>query len=154
MTNPCYLRDRKGTPKNFCDKDFAELSGELSSAICLKTLVLMGHDRKPPRILQKILWLCSCDFFGFGVLFWLLTTITPRPRPILKHRYHGCAVKTRTEFNNCITAPVRELPLAPMRKPWFSFPFLLKLNENPTKDSSLAIPLACHRNRFRASGPK
>ena len=31
------LRDRKGTPKNFCDKDFAELSGELSGAICLKT---------------------------------------------------------------------------------------------------------------------
>ena len=39
------FRDRKGTPKNFCDKDFAELSGELSGAICLKTLVLMGNDR-------------------------------------------------------------------------------------------------------------
>ena len=36
------LRDRKGTPKNLCDKDFAELSGELSGAICLKTLVLLG----------------------------------------------------------------------------------------------------------------
>ena len=36
------LRDRKGTPKNFCDKDFAELSGELSGAICLKTPVLLG----------------------------------------------------------------------------------------------------------------
>ena len=32
------VRDRKGTPKNFCDKDFAQLSGELSGAICLKTL--------------------------------------------------------------------------------------------------------------------
>ena len=39
------LRDRKGTPKNFCNKDFAELSGELSGAIFLKTLVLMGNDR-------------------------------------------------------------------------------------------------------------
>ena len=39
------FRDRKGTPKNFCDKDFAELSGELSGAICLKTLVLLGNDR-------------------------------------------------------------------------------------------------------------
>ena len=29
---------------------------------------------KPPRIVQKILWRCSCDFFGFGVLFWLLKT--------------------------------------------------------------------------------
>ena len=45
---PCMsegFRDRKGTPKNFCDKDFAELSGELSGAICLETLALMGNDR-------------------------------------------------------------------------------------------------------------
>ena len=28
--------------RTFCDKDFAELSGELSGAICLKTLVLLG----------------------------------------------------------------------------------------------------------------
>ena len=33
---------QKGTPKNLCDKDFAELSGELSGAICLRTLVLLG----------------------------------------------------------------------------------------------------------------
>ena len=39
------MRDGKGTPKNFRDKDFAELSGELSGVICLKTLVLMGNDR-------------------------------------------------------------------------------------------------------------
>ena len=31
--------DRKGTPKNLCDKDFAELSGEHFGAICLKTLI-------------------------------------------------------------------------------------------------------------------
>ena len=34
--------DRKGTPKSLCNKDFAELSGELSGAICLKTLALSG----------------------------------------------------------------------------------------------------------------
>ena len=44
-TDSELLRDRKGTPKNFCDKDFAELSGELSGAICQKTLVLMGNGR-------------------------------------------------------------------------------------------------------------
>ena len=33
--------DRKGTAKKLCDKDFAERSGELSGAICLKTLVLL-----------------------------------------------------------------------------------------------------------------
>ena len=36
------ITDRKGTPKNLRDKDFAELSDELSGAICLKTLVLLG----------------------------------------------------------------------------------------------------------------
>ena len=59
-TNTQTLRDRKGTPKKFgvntqgqkrypkevlSDKDVAELSGELSGAICLKTLVLIGNDR-------------------------------------------------------------------------------------------------------------
>ena len=39
------IRDRRGTPKNLCDKDFAELSGELSGAIRLKPLVLLGNDR-------------------------------------------------------------------------------------------------------------
>ena len=33
-----FFRDRKGTPNNLCDKDFAELSGELSGSICLKPL--------------------------------------------------------------------------------------------------------------------
>ena len=33
------IRDRKGTPKNLCDKEFAEVSGELSGAIRLKTFV-------------------------------------------------------------------------------------------------------------------
>ena len=37
--------DGKGTTKKLCDKDFAERSGELSGAICLKTLVLLGNDR-------------------------------------------------------------------------------------------------------------
>ena len=37
-----WIRDRKGTPKNLGDKDFAELSGELSGAICLKALVLLA----------------------------------------------------------------------------------------------------------------
>ena len=48
--------DRKGTTKKLCDKDFAERSGELSGAICLKALVLLGNDR----------------FFGFVSPFWLL----------------------------------------------------------------------------------
>ena len=43
--SPETLGDTKGIPKNFCDKDFAELSGELSDAIRLKTLVLLGNDR-------------------------------------------------------------------------------------------------------------
>ena len=56
-------RDRKGTPKNLRDKDFGELSGELSGAICLKTLVFIGQS---PRTVQKILWCCSCDSLALG----------------------------------------------------------------------------------------
>ena len=50
------VRDRKGTTKKLCDKGFDERSGELSGAICLKTLVLLGNDPVNPRIVQKILW--------------------------------------------------------------------------------------------------
>ena len=48
VRNNCWFRApaEAGTEKvpqiNFCNKDFAELSGELSGAICLKTLVLLG----------------------------------------------------------------------------------------------------------------
>ena len=35
-----FVGDRKGTPKKLCDKEFAELSADLSGAVCLKTLVL------------------------------------------------------------------------------------------------------------------
>ena len=34
--------NRKGSTKKLCDKDSAERSGELSGAICLKTLVLLA----------------------------------------------------------------------------------------------------------------
>ena len=66
---PCRsakIRDRKGTPKNLCDKDFAEVSGELSGAICPKTLVLLGSALK---LFRKFFGL-FVRFFGFGVLFW------------------------------------------------------------------------------------
>ena len=39
------IGDRKGTTKKLCDKDFAERSAELSGAICLETLVLLGNDK-------------------------------------------------------------------------------------------------------------
>ena len=68
--SPPYFRDRKGTPKNFCDKDFAELSGERSGAICLKTFVLLGSA---PELSENSL-VFFVRFFGFGVLlnFWPL----------------------------------------------------------------------------------
>ena len=62
------LRDRKGAPKNFCDKDFAELPGELSGAICLETLALLGSALE---LFRNSLVLFA-QFFGFGVLFWRL----------------------------------------------------------------------------------
>ena len=61
--------DRKGTTKKLCGKDFAERSGELSGAICLRTLVLLENDRQPPRVVQKILWYYSREFWALWVYF-------------------------------------------------------------------------------------
>ena len=35
--------EREGTTKELCDNDFVELPGELSSAIFLRNLVLLGN---------------------------------------------------------------------------------------------------------------
>ena len=72
------LRDRKGTPKGFCDKDIAELSGELSGAICLKILVLLGSasNRSENSLVLFV------RFFGFGVLFWPLGLVTVSVRMV------------------------------------------------------------------------
>ena len=45
-----YIGDRKGTTKKLCDQDFAERSGELSGAICLKTLVYWVVTGNPPEL--------------------------------------------------------------------------------------------------------
>ena len=37
-----FIGERKSTTKKLCDKDFAKCSGELSGAICLQPLVLLG----------------------------------------------------------------------------------------------------------------
>ena len=51
---------------NLCDKDFAKLSGELSGAICLKILVLLGSAlelfRKFFGAVRAIFWLCGSFF--------------------------------------------------------------------------------------------
>ena len=60
------FRDRKGTPEIFCDKDFAELSGELSGAIDLKSLVFLGRALE----LFRKFFRPFVRFFGFGFLFW------------------------------------------------------------------------------------
>ena len=78
MKPPLFWRDksadRKGTPKNFCDKDFAELSGELSGAICLKTLVSLGN---PLELFRK--------FFGtVRVIFWVWGSFLA---PEQRHRF-------------------------------------------------------------------
>ena len=62
------IRDRKSTPKNFCNKDFAELSGELSGAICLKTLVLSGSALD---LFRKFFGTVRAIFWVWGS-FWLL----------------------------------------------------------------------------------
>ena len=62
------IRDRKGTPKSFCDKDFAELSGELSGEICLETLVLLDSA---PELFRKFFGTVRA-IFCFGGSFLTL----------------------------------------------------------------------------------
>ena len=57
--------DRKGITKKLCDKDFAERSGELSGAICLKTLALVGNDLVAPSNSSESSLVLFVRFFGF-----------------------------------------------------------------------------------------
>ena len=66
------IGDRKGTTKKLCDKDFAERSGELSGAICLKTLFLLGNDPVIPSNCSEISLVLFVRLFGFVGPFWLL----------------------------------------------------------------------------------
>ena len=62
-----FIRDRRGTSKNFSDKDFAELPGELSGAICLTTLVLLGTAIELFRkVFGTVRASCSALGFFFG----------------------------------------------------------------------------------------
>ena len=64
--------DRKGATKKLCDKDFAERLGELSGAICLKTLVALGNDgqlfRKFFGAVRAIF--CFCGSFLAPDMYW------------------------------------------------------------------------------------
>ena len=55
-------------PKNSCDKDFAELSGELSGAICLTTLVIMGTTLE---LVRKFFGAVRAIFLALGFLLAL-----------------------------------------------------------------------------------
>ena len=61
----------EGYPKELCDKDFAELSSELSGAICLKPLFywVVPSNCSGNSLVLFVL------FFGFGVLFWPLIKV-------------------------------------------------------------------------------
>ena len=84
------IRGRKVTPKNFCDKDFAALSGELPGAICLKTLVLLESAlelfRKFFGAVRAFFWLwgsflalkitCVFGSVAFSGALWRLPTLS------------------------------------------------------------------------------
>ena len=85
------VRNRKGTTKKLCDQDVAERSGELSGAIWLKTLALLGRDLVMPLNNSENSLVLFVQFFGFVSPFWLLsdsrkwhlmslTWGTPRPQ--------------------------------------------------------------------------
>ena len=66
LASEAYLRHRRGTPKNLCNKDFAELSGKLSGAICLKTPVLLVSALE---LFTKFFGAVRA-IFGFWGSFW------------------------------------------------------------------------------------
>ena len=68
----CQFGDRKGTTKKLCDKDFAERSDELSGAICLKTIVLLGNDPVIPSNCSDNSLVLLMRILGFVSPFWLL----------------------------------------------------------------------------------
>ena len=65
-----HSQGQKRYPKELLRQRFRWTSGELSGAICLKNLALLGTDRKPPRIVQKVFGCCSCDIFWLWGSFW------------------------------------------------------------------------------------
>ena len=76
------IGDRKGTPKNFCDKDFAELSGELSGAICLsKPLFHWVMTSSPPELFRKFFGTVRAFLWLWGSFLALDISKLPGFRP-------------------------------------------------------------------------
>ena len=71
VTTKASLIREKELQRN-CGKDFVECSGELSGAICLKTLVLLGNDLVTPPDWSENSLVLFVRFFGFLSPFWLL----------------------------------------------------------------------------------
>ena len=84
------IGDRKGTKSKLCDKDFAERSGELSGAIRLNTLVLLGSNPVTPPNCSEHSLVLLVRFSGFVSPFWFLTEATTQvpqvPKPIRQGR--------------------------------------------------------------------
>ena len=65
--------------ETLCDKDFAERSGELSGAICLKTLVLLGLvTSNPLELFRKFFGAIRANFTGFVGPFCRVRKISPK----------------------------------------------------------------------------
>ena len=99
------IGDRQGTTKKLRDKDFAERSGELSGAICLKTLVLLGNDPVTP-------WNCSdnsslvlfVQAFGFVSPSWLLKVEAPKQSLSIRlcHGFSEICLAERFVSDHCM----------------------------------------------------
>ena len=63
-----FFRDRKGTPKNFSDKDLAELSDELFLVRFASNTFLLRVMTGNPLELSRNSLALFVRFFGFGVL--------------------------------------------------------------------------------------
>ena len=86
-------RDRKGTTKKVCDKDFAERSDELSGAIASKPLFYRVMTGNPLELFTK--------FFGaVCAIFWLCGSfLAPKKSGEAEHLAHqDCTIAIDSDF--------------------------------------------------------
>ena len=105
----------KAPKKKLCDKDFfAERSGELSGAICLKTLVALGNDPITPSNCSEHSLALFVRFFGFVSPFWLLILMNlERAGPFKFETFkHGSGIhrfQTDSNYLSCKESKTRKL---------------------------------------------
>ena len=91
LCSRAHFRDRTGTPRNLCNKDFAEHRVNFLVRFASKPLFYWVV----PSNCSEISLVLFVRFFGFGVLFWLLIIlILGREKAITTSNFWGALAKS------------------------------------------------------------